>query len=57
MGYESQERNRARGIRKAVYGLREPKEKMAEKFYALKKNLYWRYNPYSIIRTKSSFYY
>ena len=39
------------------YGLREPKEKMAEKFYALKKNLYWRYNPYSIIRTKSSFYY
>ena len=39
------------------YGLREPKEKIAEKFYALKKNLYWRYNPYSIIRTKSSFYY
>ena len=39
------------------YGLREPKEKMAEKFYALKKNLYWRYNPYSIIKTKSSFYY
>lgn len=39
------------------YGLRESKEKMAEKFYALKKNLYWRYNPYSIIRTKSSFYY
>ena len=39
------------------YGLREPKEKMAEKFYVLKKNLYWRYNPYSIIRTKSSFYY
>ena len=39
------------------YGLREPKEKMAEKFYALKKNLYWSYNPYSIIITKSSLYY